>query len=209
MTLNVDRLVRIQDEATIAWHRREAVSAARNPLEAIVLEQHRANYDLWHQEDGARDPEAADATIADVKHAIDRINQRRNDLVEQMDALLLEAAGPQVEDAPLHSETPGMIVDRLSILELKVYHTALEVHRETATDAHRARNAARLAVLEGQRVDPRRLPRCPVVGRARRPSSRQALSPDEDVQRPRVEPRFVRQAQPLAARHPTAKPLGS
>ena len=153
MTLNVDRLVRIQDEATIAWHRREAVSAARNPLEAIVLEQHRANYDLWHQEDGARDPEAADATIADVKHAIDRINQRRNDLVEQMDALLLEAAGPQVEDAPLHSETPGMIVDRLSILELKVYHTALEVHRETATDAHRARNAARLAVLEGQRAD--------------------------------------------------------
>ncbi len=55
--------------------------------------------------------------------------------------------------APLHSETPGLIVDRMSILSLKIYHTGEEARRETATEAHRRRNQDRLAVLEEQRSD--------------------------------------------------------
>ena len=30
--------------------------------------------------------------------------------------------------APLHSETPGLMIDRLSILALKIYHTREEAH---------------------------------------------------------------------------------
>ncbi len=122
-------------------------------LGSLILAQHRANFDLWHEEDDARSPDASDARIAEVKHAIDRLNQQRNDLVEQIDQLLLTLAGTQNDAAPLHSETPGLIIDRLSILALKIYHTAEEATRASATEAHRERNQQRLAVLEQQRTD--------------------------------------------------------
>ena len=70
-----------------------------------------------------------------------------------MDRALLAAAGTQDPDAPLHSESPGLILDRLSILALKLYHTAEEAHRASASDAHRERNLARLDLLREQRSD--------------------------------------------------------
>ena len=128
------------------------MSQATGPFDLLAIQQHRANFDLWHQEDAARNPEATDAAIAEVKHAIDRLNQQRNDLVEQIDCVLLCEA-IQSAEAPLHSETPGLIVDRLSILALKIYHTAEEAHRDSASPQHRARNCDRLSVLLEQRQD--------------------------------------------------------
>jgi hypothetical protein len=150
-------IIRMQDEATHRWHLDPCAVhaeefASMNILE-LATEQHRANFDLWHQEDEARCPDVPDSTIASVKHNIDRLNQRRNDLVEQIDLALLAQAGPQNEDAPLHSETPGLIVDRLSILALKIYHTAEEAHRASASEQHRSRNLERLHILEQQRND--------------------------------------------------------
>ncbi len=106
---------------------------------ALAMAQHRSNFELWHEEDKARVPEVSDTEIARVKRAIDVLNQRRNDLVEKMDAWLMERL-EQDASAPLHSETPGLMVDRLSILALKIYHTREEVHRASATEAHRLRN---------------------------------------------------------------------
>ncbi len=122
-------------------------------MESLVLQQHRANFDLWHEEDAARNPDASDAEIARVKHAIDRLNQQRNDLVEQIDLALLKLTPDQNSAAPLHSETPGLIIDRLSILALKIFHTGEEAGRADATEAHRSRNRDRLAVLQAQRDD--------------------------------------------------------
>lgn len=151
--LNAQIISRLQDDATERWHRCEALPVETDSLLALVREQHRANFDLWHEEDDARCPDAPDERIADVKHAIDRLNQRRNDLVEQIDQLLMRSAGAQNESAPLHSETPGLIVDRLSILALKIYHTDEQAHRESATPEHRAKNLQRLHILEQQRAD--------------------------------------------------------
>ena len=151
--LNAQSLVRLQDQANQSWHQGRSFSSPQDDLLALALDQHRANFDLWHEEDKARNPQAADHDIADVKHSIDHINQRRNDLVEHIDELLLAAAGEQDEHAPLHSETPGLVVDRLSILSLKIYHTAEEAHRDSAGDAHHTRNEQRLAVLTTQRDD--------------------------------------------------------
>ncbi len=145
-------IARMQDDNTAGWHGTEIAEAEADGLLAIAMAQHRANFDLWHEEDKARDPEATDADIAAVKRAIDRLNQRRNDLVEKMDSWLL-AALEQNERAPLHSETPGLMIDRLSILALKIFHTREEAYRETATEAHRQKNAERLALLEEQRAD--------------------------------------------------------
>jgi hypothetical protein len=148
-------IARMQDEMTAAMHETEselAIEASADGLMALAMAQHRANFELWHEEDKARVPGVADAEIARVKRAIDRLNQRRNDLMEKMDGWLIERL-EQSEVAPLHSETPGLMIDRLSILALKIYHTRDEAHRESATEAHRQRNVERLALLEEQRDD--------------------------------------------------------
>lgn len=151
---DVTPIAALQQLATSAWHQPQpAPQQAGSPFEALVLQQHRANFDLWHEEDAARNPEASDAEIARVKHAIDRLNQQRNDLVEQIDLTLLELTPVQNVAAPLHSETPGLIIDRLSILALKIFHTGEEAVRADASEAHRSRNRDRLAVLEAQRED--------------------------------------------------------
>lgn len=151
--LQAASILALHDASTLHWHRCTPYAAPLHSVGELVLAQHRANFDLWHQEDEARSPFASDAVIAEVKHAIDRINQRRNDLVEQLDGTLLHAAGEQNSLAPLHSETPGLIIDRLSILELKIYHTREEIERPTASEAHHERNQERLALLEHQRAD--------------------------------------------------------
>ncbi len=146
----------MHDETTRAWHEMQPEPAEPNNLSELILLQHRANFDLWHEEDKARDPAATDHQIAEVKHAIDRLNQLRNDLAERIDEHLLVEFHDTFDshsEAPLHSETPGMMIDRLSILALKIFHTDEEAHRATATEAHRKRNRDRLALLLEQRSD--------------------------------------------------------
>jgi len=151
----------MHDHATLSWHQPapspNPPAGLAEPLASIALAHHRANFDLWHEEDKAREPGAPDAAIAAVKRNIDALNQTRNDLVEALDAALLDAAGEQDPDAPLNSESPGLILDRLSILALKLYHTAEEAHRASASQAHRQKNLDRLHLLREQRGD---LARC-------------------------------------------------
>jgi hypothetical protein len=156
--LNVLQITQLHDQATLRWHQDQPWPdhpPASTPvtLAEIALAHHRANFDLWHEEDKAREPEASDATVAAVKHTIDALNQTRNDLMEALDRALLAAAGHQDPAAPLHSESPGLILDRLSILALKIYHTAEEGRRASASEAHRQNNLARLALLQEQRND--------------------------------------------------------
>jgi hypothetical protein len=154
--LDALQISRLHDEATVSWHGTQPddpLAAQSDSLNNLILAQHRANFDLWHEEDKAREPGVSDASIAQVKRNIDRLNQTRNDLVENLDRTLLEAAGEQNSAAPLQSETPGLMIDRLSILALKIYHTAEEVHRASASEAHRQKNLVRLALLKEQRDD--------------------------------------------------------
>ncbi|MGA2898486.1 MAG: DUF4254 domain-containing protein [Acidobacteriaceae bacterium] len=155
---------RLHDQATLRWHQDPATPAplaspateapaASADLIDLVLAHHRANFDLWHLEDKVREPGASDAAIARLKHSIDTLNQKRNDLVEAIDRAFLAAAGAQNPAAPLHSESPGLILDRLSVLALKLYHTAEEGRRPTASEAHRQRNLDRLVLLQEQRDD--------------------------------------------------------
>jgi hypothetical protein len=148
-------ITRMQDEMTTALHgpgNEFDTEAGADGLMALAIAQHRANFELWHEEDKARVPGVPDAEIVRIKRAIDRLNQRRNDLVEQMDVWLMEGL-QQPPEAPLHSETPGLMIDRLSILALKIYHTCEEARRASANAEHRLRNAERLALLMEQRQD--------------------------------------------------------
>jgi hypothetical protein len=155
--ITAEQIVNLHDRETRAWHRppAEAAEDASEWLEA-VRRQHQANFELWHTEDEARAPGATDAELADVKRRVDSTNQLRNDLAEQLDRALLAWLEPQGlpnPAAPLHSETPGLMIDRLSILSLKIYHTREEAERADAPAGHVQRNLERLAILEEQRGD--------------------------------------------------------
>jgi hypothetical protein len=158
MTPATANLPGLHDELTLRWHL-EAIETWREPgdaFEALIARQHLANFELWHIEDAARTPGATDADLARVKRRIDETNQRRNDLSELIDRAMLDALaekGAQNPAAPLNSESPGLIIDRLSILSLKIFHTREEMERPEAPEGHAERNAVRLSILSEQRSD--------------------------------------------------------
>ena len=160
-----------QEKKTADWHREQAGDALflpqhehemvpPLPLEgpdrfpAVVLQQHLCNYRLWHIEDCARRTDVSDSEIAACKRAIDKQNQQRNDLMEQIDqclALLLAPLLPPYSADVKNTESPGMAVDRLSILALKIYHMREETLRPDVDNAHRERCAQKLSTLLEQR----------------------------------------------------------
>ncbi len=157
LPLSSSQVTSLHDRCTVAWHQDvPAVPSSLSGFERTLAEQHLANFELWHAEDEARTPEATDQDLARIKRFIDRANQRRNDLSEQCDVFLLNLLSQQNLPAPtaeLHSESPGLILDRLSILSLKVFHTRAEIDRSQAPPGHRERNLQRLHILLEQRDD--------------------------------------------------------
>ena len=148
-------IVLLQDGRTRLWHEVQPEPVRDESLEALVEAQHAANFVLWHAEDEARQPSVDDASIVAVKREIDRVNQVRNDTGERIDACLLASlrTASLAERGDQHSETPGMMMDRLSILSLKLFHTQQELDRAATPPGHRERNAERLATLQEQRND--------------------------------------------------------
>lgn len=154
--LDARSIASMQDAWTAEWHSKRPGDTLAGDFAGAVQAQHYANFELWHLEDEARAPGATDHEIAEVKRGVDRVNQRRNDLMERCDRLLLESLEARrlpKADAHLHSETPGMILDRMSILALKVFHTREETERRDAPEGHGERNRERLRLLEEQRSD--------------------------------------------------------
>src|ERR1700748_1791275 len=156
--LSSETVIGHHDRLTTLWHEQPPAAPAETlgVFLDTVIAQHLANFELWHTEDKARAPQATDRDLAEVKRAIDRINQRRNDLAEACDIVLLEQFHPlnlPRPEAELNSESPGLIIDRLSILALKIFHTAEEIQRLHAPEGHAERNSERLQILKDQRTD--------------------------------------------------------
>jgi hypothetical protein len=146
----------LHQDCIARWHS----SPIDNPYSgflAIVCEQLSYNFQLWHEEDKARSPAASDAQIAQVKRAIDKLNQRRNDWIEKLDDWITEELGRlgtvAPPDAPQNTETLGSSIDRLAIISLRIYHLAEQLQRSDATDDHRESVGRKLAVALVQRDD--------------------------------------------------------
>lgn len=109
----------------------------------------------WHFEDIIRDPQIDPAEALVLKRRIDKSNQDRTDLVEQIDTYFREkyADVRVLPDARINTESPAWAVDRLSILALKIYHMREQAERPDASAEHRAKCQAKLGVLLEQQVD--------------------------------------------------------
>ncbi|HUL90765.1 MAG TPA: DUF4254 domain-containing protein [Burkholderiales bacterium] len=116
---------------------------------------HRCNCRLWTEEDQARRRDVPDAAIAANKRNIDTFNQLRNDAIEKIDEFLLAELPAQGETTStrLNSETAGAMVDRLSILALKIFHMRIQTERRDADKQHIETSRARLSRLTEQRAD--------------------------------------------------------
>jgi len=154
--IDVREILNLHETTVREWHE----SSIANPHDgflALVCLQHEQNYRLWHEEDIARSRDATDAQIAQVKRNIDGLNQRRNNLIENLDEAIIEqlaeAGVRPAPDARLNSETPGSAIDRLSIIALRIYHMQEQADRTDAADKHRAACRAKLEVLYQQRAD--------------------------------------------------------
>jgi hypothetical protein len=111
---------------------------------ALACELHASNARQWDLEDLTHDPAATDGDVAAAKRAIDRLNLARHDLVERMDAAIAGAL-EQAPAAALATETPGMVIDRLSVLVIRIARTGAAA----AADGDRG-YAERLPILRAQ-----------------------------------------------------------
>jgi len=147
--INVNKLTDLHKHLVEKWHEDE-ISNPYVGMEALVCTQFSFNFQLWHEEDIARSRDVGDEKIAVVKRNIDGFNQNRNDWIEKIDDYIsdqLEELGIEAEaGARLNTETPGSVIDRLSILALRIYHMEEQAGRQDATDEHREKAQQKLAV---------------------------------------------------------------
>ena len=109
----------------------------------------------WHLEDLIRDPHLDAVEGMNLKHRIDRSNQDRTDLVEQIDSYFRQLfcdVTPN-EDATINTESPAWAIDRLSILALKIYHMKEQTMRTDASKEHLEKCADKRSILLEQQKD--------------------------------------------------------
>ena len=152
MKFDAAALAAHQTDLTARWHAATPVAEGEGFLQ-LLEENHLRNFSLWHEEDVARRDDLGFEAVYRSKRNIDRFNQERNNYVEQMDQAVVAALQPREAGCPRNSETPGMMIDRLSILALKEYHMHEETVRPEVSAAHREKCAEKLARIRHQRAD--------------------------------------------------------
>jgi hypothetical protein len=159
--LSTEPILPIFNLAIEDYHKFDNVDhPCENPYEKLTIEWYfynKAWIDTvqWHLEDLIRDPNIDPVEALTLKRRIDKSNQDRTDIVEMIDyyyQLLFQKVEPQ-PNATLNTESPAWAIDRLSILQLKIYHMKAEVERTDVSEEHKAKCQAKLDVLLEQNKD--------------------------------------------------------
>jgi hypothetical protein len=159
--MNTPDYIRIFQQSINDYHRKDDVNTElQNPypedsLEHLLYLKNWIDTVQWHLEDIIRDPNIDPVEALQIKRRIDSSNQHRTDVVEYIDSWFLQQFKEVVpaQDAAINTESPAWAIDRLSILELKVFHMQAEADRKDATAAHRDACTQKLNILLAQRAD--------------------------------------------------------
>jgi hypothetical protein len=152
---------RIFKESIDAYHIKDDVNTScPNPyssdsLEHLLFFKNWTDTVQWHLEDIIRAEDIEPTEALKIKRTIDHSNQVRTDTVEQIDDYYFDkyqSVTPK-ENAQINTETPAWAIDRLSILNLKIYHMREEANRVDAPEAHLAKCQHKLNVLLQQQID--------------------------------------------------------
>ncbi len=140
----------LQRDCIVHW-KKTGIAFQQKDFLKIAEENHAFNYQLWNAEDRARRDDLGFEFVYKAKREIDHCNQQRNNRMEAMDEWLFNQLKPaSVTSCPVHSETPGMMIDRLSILALKAYHMALQLERLDVDESHTQNCLSKLTTIEAQ-----------------------------------------------------------
>ncbi|MDO5509181.1 MAG: DUF4254 domain-containing protein [Weeksellaceae bacterium] len=126
-----------------------------NTLEAMLYHKNWIDTVQWHLEDIIRDPNIAPEEALQIKRRIDNSNQKRTDLVEDIDEWFYHkfSSSTPSSEASLNTETPAWAVDRFSILALKIYHMDIEARRNEISEELKEKNQDKLHILRTQKQD--------------------------------------------------------
>ena len=146
----LEEITDLHQTAIHRWHD-GPVQIQNKGLLQLIEENHAFNFQLWQAEDRARREDKGHSFVYEAKRAIDHFNQQRNNRMEAIDEYLANIITLSVaETCPVHSETPGMIIDRLSILSLKSYHMTAQTTRAGAEESHHQLCKQKLHILHAQ-----------------------------------------------------------
>lgn len=149
--INAATISALHQNKLVIWQNNAPLPTETNPLLLLIEENHSFNYQLWLAEDRARRDDKGYEFVYRAKREIDQHNQQRNNRMEAIDALLFKQLAPvPIDQCMPHSETPGMIIDRLSILTLKTFHMHLQTLRDDTEAQHQQQCSQKLAILKLQ-----------------------------------------------------------
>lgn len=140
---------------TSSWPSNRPIEFADNDIWFWIERNHSSNCKLWDEEDKARRTDVDDSDIAKNKRNIDVLNQNRNDAIERIDEKILNRlSNVRVEEgAWFNSETAGSIIDRLSIVSLKILHMGIQANRFDIDIEHKEQSNEKKDRLIMQRKD--------------------------------------------------------
>lgn len=156
-----EQCIKIFNQSIDDYHVEDNINAPiRNPynkssIESLMYLKNWVDTVQWHYEDIIRDPNIDPIEGMKLKRMIDKSNQHRTDLVERIDDYYIEqfkAVNPR-KDSMLNTESPAWVIDRLSILCLKIYHMKEQVDRANVSDSHKKQCENKLLILKEQEVD--------------------------------------------------------
>lgn len=162
------KIFKIYDDIVNSWHEKEKriksldqavniLSTEKKEIDKLISGIAAINCFLWHEEDKARASSFSDSIIANVKRSIDYSNQKRANKVEEIDKYILDSISDKkvevTKKAPLNSETPGSIMDRFSVLAIRIYHMNEQIKRKDVSKDHIEKCRNKLAVMNEQKKD--------------------------------------------------------
>ena len=123
-------------------------------FEALLYEKCWIDTVQWHMEDLIRNPSIDPVEGMTLKRRIDQSNQVRTDTVEKIDdSFWMKFKDNGDNTSTWNTESPGWVLDKLSILCLKIYHMKEQTLRTDIDEIHIETCTGKLQVLVQQQED--------------------------------------------------------